>query len=332
MPFDHFISQVYLRHWIAGDMGSCLRAIRKSDLYSFRPSPRAICKVQDGNTNRLINQPRKMEETFSLVEHGYNRAISNIIRGLYDQADLLTIARFTACILEASPTALRLHNPFLEKLLSETAVMLDAKERLPKLRGRRFSRLLSSGSLRFKVDGRYSQSFGASDMERTAQMLTHGSWEFLHNKFVDSSFFTSDYPVALESTNDWRINNKIVPLTPELALRIRPSFRTSESDKPFADFTVTRKVISRKTVTDLNRLIVRSAEQLVIFRDDLKWIPGFIKNNADYRVVSKVMKFRKHENDFILLSKQVLSKTAGKNIEMNEELDNENWFKITPDT
>ena len=106
------------------------------------------------------------------------------------------------------------------------------------------------------------------------------------NPFDDSPFFTSDFPVAIEKTEDVRVLNRITPLSPNLAIRIRPnlSFDRDRADFSFARFRHTVRKLSRTEVVSVNSLIVRCAESTVFFRDDYKLIPKFVKRNARFRI------------------------------------------------
>jgi len=84
------------------------------------------------------------------------------------------------------------------------------------------------------VDQKYPQAIGISQMLRNVAALENFKWDILLNHFDESSFFTSDYPVAIEETKDWRILNRIVPLAPNLAVRIRPNLNI---DRKNADFS-----------------------------------------------------------------------------------------------
>ena len=99
-------------------------------------------------------------------------------------------------------------------------------------------------------------------------------------------FFTSDFPIAIEDTDDPRILNRIVPLAPTLALRIMPdpTFDRASSDLSFSNFGHRRRKLGRDEIVRLNRLIVRCAEETVFYRDDHSWIPAFVSRNRHYRI------------------------------------------------
>src|SRR5206468_3893031 len=106
-------------------------------------------------------------------------------------------------------------------------------------------------------------------------------WEILHNEFQNSPFFTSDYPAAIEKTADPRMLNRILPLAPHLALRIRPdlSVDRGQADFSFKNFGYRARRLNRQEVMKLNCLIVRCAEDIVFYRDDHPWVQPFIAKN-----------------------------------------------------
>jgi Protein of unknown function (DUF4238) len=132
----------------------------------------------------------------------------------------------------------------------------------------------------------------------------------LLNGFNDSPFFTSDFPAAVEETTDPRIINRIVPLAPYLAIRIKPA---PTIDKDLADFSFTnfrcrRRSISRKEVEKINLLIVRCAEDAVFYRDDSAWVQRFIAKHRHYRVEPSISK-QPTRNGSLLISRLKIVET-----------------------
>jgi hypothetical protein len=108
----------------------------------------------------------------------------------------------------------------------------------------------------------------------------------LHNSEADSPFFTSDYPAAIEVT-DWNTPiNRVVPVAPDLAVRIVPDIHLSRTkpDLSFAKLKAVHRPLKHAEVLDLNRLIVRCAEDLILYRDDRAWIEAFVAKNRRYRI------------------------------------------------
>jgi hypothetical protein len=98
----------------------------------------------------------------------------------------------------------------------------------------------------------------SSILERTA---TFGNfkWGIVLNDFGHSPLFTSDFPAAIEKTDDARILKRFVPLAPNLALRIRPdlSLDRGQADFSFRNFGFRTPRVSRQEVMNLICLIVR---------------------------------------------------------------------------
>jgi hypothetical protein len=59
--------------------------------------------------------------------------------------------------------------------------------------------------------------------------------------------------------------------------------------------------LKSKEVTDINRLIVQCAEDLVLYRDDHAWVENFVTKNRHYRVES-VTQTLKHNGGDLLVS------------------------------
>ena len=74
------------------------------------------------------------------------------------------------------------------------------------------------------------------------------------------TYFTSDYPVAIETFDTDTPINRIVPLAPDLAVRIVPdlSLKGKKPDLSFPGFTHTFKELRPKSVMDLNRKLVNA--------------------------------------------------------------------------
>jgi hypothetical protein len=130
-------------------------------------------------------------------------------------------------------------------------------------------------------------------------------WEILHNYETDSPFFTSDYPATIEVTDLNTPINRIIPLAPDIAVRIMPDVNLSGSkpDLSFEKHKSLHRTLKRREVVDLNRLIVRCAEDLVLYRDDQHWIETFIAKNRRYRIETVTQQIA-HESGALSISTQ----------------------------
>lgn len=290
MPFDHYVSQVHLKNFSSPALDGQLYAIRKSDLKRFQPRSRDICRIEDGSTNTYLTESRAIEEFLKDVEPRYNASLAKLRENAPDQESIFCIAGFLAYIITCSPAAMRMHTAPLRASLASTATILDAQGLIPKapasLGGKSITELLANGTVKFNVDPKYPQAMGINAVRDHVSIFGNSPWEILHNDDTDSPFFTSDYPVAIETFDLNTPINRIVPLAPDLAIRIRPDIRLSRTqpDFSFAKFKATSRKLKSKEISDLNRLIVRCAEDLVLYRDDHAWIEGFVAKNRCYRV------------------------------------------------
>jgi hypothetical protein len=135
----------------------------------------------------------------------------------------------------------------------------------------------------------YPQAIGIQSILLLTASYGNCDWDVLINSFDDSPFFTSDFPIAIERGSNPDILNRIVPLAPAVAIRIRPnlSHKREQADFSFSYFRRTIRKLDRSQVMNINRLIVRCAETTVFFRENYDWVSSFIKKNASFRVETK---------------------------------------------
>jgi len=290
MALDHYIPQVHLRNFYSPTLGNLMYAIRKSDLKSFTPDARSVCRIEDGSTNSYLREDRAIEEFLKGIEPKYNAAVANLRAGSFDRQPLYVIAGFTAYVFTCSPGGMRVFSRPLKVACEDAFRILDSANRLPsvppELGGEGLTALMDSGEAFVAVDPKYSQAVSIASILENTIAFANSRWDILRNPFDRSPFFTSDFPVAIERTGDARVLNKILPLAPDLAVRICPDLSQGRKrdDFSFSQFRGAVRKLRRSEVVGINRLIVRCAETTVFFRDDHEWVPGFVKKNAGFRV------------------------------------------------
>ncbi|KAA0070455.1 DUF4238 domain-containing protein [Tardiphaga sp. P9-11] len=187
---------------------------------------------------------------------------------------------------------MRIHAGPLRAVVESEAALLERSGQIPRspdiLGNKLLTELLADGTLVVDIDGKYPQALGISTIIARVSVFGNSQWEVLRNQVTDSPFFTSDYPVALETHGNTGQVNWIVPLAPDLAVRIMPDerLRGMAPDLSFRRFTFRDRRIGRTEAMTINRLPVRSAEDGVFYRDQLDWIPRFIEKNRAYRIES----------------------------------------------
>ncbi len=291
MALDHYVSQVHLKNFYSQAL-DCkqLYAIRKADQYTFTTGSRAICQNPDGSTNDWLNEPRIVEEFLKEIEPKYNLAVSKLVSSHADTESVYVIAGFLAYILTCSPAGMRLNSKPFHHVAEETTRRLDRKGVIgpapAELGGKTISEMIDDGDITLTVDQKYPQALGISSILEFASVYGNSNWDVLINEFDDTPFFTSDFPVAIESVSLNLPLNRIIPLTPRVALRIfpDPSHEFYEVDLSFPRFRYKVRKVSRKEVSKINRLIVQSAEGFVFFRDNHEWVSRFVHRNSGYRI------------------------------------------------
>jgi len=290
MPLDHYVSQVHLRNFDSPALDGMVHAIRKSDLKRFPTRSQDICRIEDNSTNAYLKKDRLIEEFLKDVEPRYNASLAKLRENKIDRECIHAIAAFAAFVITCSPAAMRLNSGPLKAMLNSTAKILDLRGEIPRapevLGEKSITELLADGTVKFTVDPKYPQAIGISNVLQYTSVFGNSPWDILLNGETDNPFFTSDYPAAIEVKDINTPINRIVPLAPDLAVRIKPDIRLSGTDPnlAFSKFSATLHKLKRQELLSINRLIVQCAEDLILYRDDQDWIDGFVAKNRYYRV------------------------------------------------
>ena len=151
---------------------------------------------------------------------------------------------------------MRLQTGPLKALLKVQAAMLDHAGQIPKaplgpLGGKSIVELIEDGTVKFDVDQKYPQALGINSIKSNVSVFGNSQWEILLNFNEDDPYFTSDYPVAIETFSGNTPINRIVPLTPDIAVRIVPDIRLqgTNPDFTFSKFTYTRRANEKRDRT-----------------------------------------------------------------------------------
>jgi Protein of unknown function (DUF4238) len=258
-------------------------------LKKFQARTKSVCRITDHNTNPFLQQPREIEEFLKNVEPKYDVSLDKIREDKIDQECIHCIAGFAAYVLTCSPAALRLNVEPISAAVGAMARAADAKgvfdKSPPSLGSKSVTEHLDEGSISPKVEPKFPQAIGINSILQHVSTFGNSPWEILRNFQPDTPFVTSDFPVALEVSEFGTSANRIVPLAPDIAIRIRPDIglRGQAQDLKFGKFTSTRSALKRHEVVYLNRLIVQSAEELVFYSEEWWWVDPFVtKNHRHY--------------------------------------------------
>jgi Protein of unknown function (DUF4238) len=208
MPLDHYISQVHLRKFYSPALGKRMYAIRKADLKAFTSDSDSVCRIMDGSTNAYLREERAIEDFLKTIEPNYDNALDKLIAGEIDKQCIYTIASFVAYVITCSPAGMRILSGPLKSSVGTTAAMMEAQGSLPpspaELGGVSLTELLRDGAIEVKINPKFPQAIGIESILELAASFGNLKWEILHNKFDDNPFFTSDFPAAIEKTDDPR--------------------------------------------------------------------------------------------------------------------------------
>ena len=299
MALDHYISQVHLKNFYSPALnGRLLHAISKNDLKYFTPDSKSVCRLDEGNTNEYLKEPRIIEEFLKTIEGKYNSSVERLRRGNIDSECIYTISGFVSYVASCSPAAMRLSSVPLRGTVEMTVAMLDRQKKLPvappELGEITLTEAIKNGDVEISVDQKFPQAIGiASILERTST-FGNFNWEILINNHNDCPFFTSDFPVAPERTPDVGIVNRLIPLAPNLAIRICPNLLE----------------ISRREAMEINKLLVRAAEETVFFRDNKRWVSSFVQKNKGYQVETVTSQLEMNEGIMQISRQMILPHTA----------------------
>ncbi|MGA2302082.1 MAG: DUF4238 domain-containing protein [Candidatus Acidiferrum sp.] len=314
MPLDHYIPQVHLKNFYSPVLGDRMYATRKSDLKSFTPNSKSVCGINDGSTNAYLKEDRAIEEFLKTIEPKYNEALAKLIGDKVDEQCIYTIGGFVAYVVSCSPAGMRIQSGPLKSIVETVAATMEARGLIPpppkELGGESLVELLGTGAVKVKVDPKFPQAIGISSIHRFLAIFGNSRWDILLNNH--SPFFTSDFPAAIEETRNQLIINRIVPLAPNLAIRIRPDLTVDKdlADFSFANFHCRRRGISQEEAVEINRLIVRCAEDTVFYRDDSAWVQRFIAKNRHYRVEPSTSKQPTRNGSLLTWRPKIVSVTA----------------------
>jgi hypothetical protein len=297
MALDHYVSQVHLRNFYSPTTGR-LFGVKKFDLKTFPCRSEDVCRIEDGSTNAYLTRERAIEDFLLGVEPKYNAAVAELRKGPPDPDGVFVLAGFAAFVSCCAPAAMRIGTPPLQAMLEREAKKLDAaglfEKAPPSLGGKSMTELLTDGTVKFKVDPKYPQALGISGILERLWVWGNSSWEVLKIDDPGLCFCTSDFPVAIEVRADNSVD-RIVPLAPDIALRIVPDnrLRGFKRDASLRLTSCRSRTVSRAEVVQINRTIVRCAEELVFFRAEEPWTKEFVFKNRFFRIETVIERNRR---------------------------------------
>ena len=257
---------------------------------SFDCRPKSVCRIDEGSTNRFLENERAVEDFLKTIEPRYNRALDTMRQGKPDTDSIYVIAGFIAYVATCSPGAMRIHADQVAANVHATALLLDAQGKFdppPKSMGvSSLSEALQSGLVAVKIDEKFPQAIGISVITDLTLLLGNFSWELITNT-TGSAFLTSDYPVAIEPNETPGIFNRVVPLAPDIAVRLLPRHeaRQIKGEMKFPLFRHRTINATHGQVRTINLSTVRCAEDSIFSPQLSAWIKPFVDRNRRFGIV-----------------------------------------------
>jgi hypothetical protein len=224
--------------------------------------------------------------------------VANLRNDTIDHRAVFSIGGFIAYVQTCSPAGMRIFAEPIRKQLETIAEVADKNGSIPlspnALGGKSLTQLLADGTVKFSVDPKFPQALGITTMMGRLSKVGNSLWEILINDHSTSPFFTSDYPIAIESDSKRRIFHLIAPLSPNIAVRIRPDPRQAKSkdDLTFSNFSYKLHRLTHREVKEINRRIAQCAEDIVFYQNEKEWTRGVIEKNRHYRIETITEKVR----------------------------------------
>jgi hypothetical protein len=301
MANDHFVARTYLKHFGDASNGDRLYGYRKSNGDEFPCRPRNICREWDGDINEswLARCPDLLGQFRKMFEPLWNGAVESLISGACPPPHRFAVAGYVANLMTSVPAwrrvGVQLYNDHA------TAYLLFAK-RMKEKHGDPLLpvdaiTMLERGTIKLDHEPDYIKAVVTRQLLEAAWAIYHQDWTLLSNP-TPHPFLTSDNPVAIEEAKDFREpSNHFVAITPKLGLQLRN--RRSELPPITPKLREPLGITSRRTIQateakQLNRLVARCAEDLVLSSTRCLSLAKLVRNASKFRVETEFVEFPGH--------------------------------------
>lgn len=286
MALDHYVSQVHLKQFLQQSDAKLLLAIRKSDLSSFTPRPKDVCRTEDGSTNQYLTNNRAVEEFLKEIEPAYEPCLAKVAHGELDWKCREVFGGFLAYIQTYTPAALRMFDPTIRVMLERAAKALEDSGELepicvpdlPDWHGKNISQLTAEGKVRFKIDLKMPQAMVTTQLLRIRQTLASSDVTVLKAS-GRSNFLTSDYPSVILAHYQNKFAQRFLPISPKLGL-IFHTHTSIEERKEVRNHFVD---IGERRTRNINDEIIKAAENLVFSTHRYPWLRDRVNLFKRYR-------------------------------------------------
>jgi len=279
MAKDHYVAQTYLRAFGLANNPDLVNVVRKSNLSRQDAIPiKSICYDVDWSTTEYIpDNPRAVEDYLKLFEPKWAECVKSIQEDTYTATTKYLMAGYLAYLRVYTPTSVRLGSSHLSDIVQDLYNKLEEKELAKSDSKYRdvIETIRKHGGVEVEIKKSFPKAMGINSLINIQKVLATSPWIVFKNE-TETQFVTSDNPVCLQYWAPVQCDF-YCPLNPRLAIVVHPLRDTAprEGDRLGS--------LKPEGVNILNRLMVQSAEDKVIFNEH-SGIEDLVKEYQDWRV------------------------------------------------
>jgi hypothetical protein len=287
MPNDHYIAQTYLRNFSIKDSEAHVNAVKKSDLKRLNNIPicSICCKVNWSTNPYFSEKPRVVEDYLKIFEPKWSNCIKMLADEKFDSETKYFMSGYIAYLRACTPTAIRLGQVMSSENVRDTYEIIEQKELSnPNSKHKdTINEIRSHGGIKVDVNPDYPKAMGIRTLLNIQERLQGFPWLIMTNE-TGIPYITSDNPVCLRYPQNSAFCDFYVPVTPKIAIMIHPI----RNHEPEVIDSLTS--VKPEGVNEFNRLVVKCAEDVVIFNEDFG-VEELIKEFRDWRIEALTTKF-----------------------------------------
>lgn len=301
---DHFVARTYLKNFSLPQKPGLVNLIRKSNLQRLNDVHVGdICHKKDWSTNEyFVGQERIVEQYLAFYEPNWPTCVDVLRSSGFDFKTKANMAGYIAYLIACTPTAARIAHISTEESAQLAYDIIERRLRQevsPELREKidRFEK--EHGRPKMLVKDDFPKAIGIQGLLKYQKLLLSSRWVILRNE-TTVPYLTSDNPVCRKYENARGECDLYCPITPEIAILIETSKEEPTDHDGLA-------LISEQGVQMFNELMVKSAEDMVIFGENEK-VDALVQKFQDWQVGVMILKIPEG-NGITLITQQKAMKT-----------------------
>lgn len=261
---DHYVARTYLKSFSVPNKPGLVNVLRKSNLQRLNEvHVGTICHVNNWSTNEYFaGNERLVEDYLQHYEPKWNGCVDVLRQAGFNFDTKQNMAGYIAYLRACTPTAARLAHISAEETAQLGYDIIERMERKKvsaELREQIEKDSSKYGAPQIQVNENFPKALGIKGLPKLQERLLNFRWIILRNE-TGIPFLTSDNPVCLNYENGRDCCDIYCPITSEIAVIIESAREQTQENDALAKISVEGVVL-------FNELIVKSAEDMVIFGD-----------------------------------------------------------------